>query len=935
MASSAALDLAIEQEERLINLYNTELSILKSDQEKQKQSAQLQEHADATRRAPSVSATAVDSNRVDPLDWILQQQPQASISSLMSSVAVEEERFREDLQAMQAALRGFCFTAVDLVTSVASRRYARASTEMDTTDSVSYNFRGYFQFDTSVKADILVDFRLGRENRNGEARVLGIECKLSSETQDLTWLQEEARIKGEDVTNLSRWIQRLGDYLEFDQRRKRVISIWEEKGFAEATHVRSKSIVKIPLKSRSQVETDNDDTTTRNDRSLSIVWSWKWKEGRDVLRLTQASSTLGLKQQDLDSLVKACESCERAIGLVIPRNGDSDDVDSASESPLELCDAESVSSANEEPLKLRAKRHGRPKTAQQLDDEPILQDPLDDADDEGDPFNSERDESTNDEADDASKDSKRSADQRQLSNYELFRLERIKRNEMRLAQLGLDVMGKQQVVKRPRRRNKKKTVVSPRSRRHSSRLDKDPDEARQVGKAAEDPIAQLLEAPVVSKQSDVMKQRWADPEFRAKVASSRKRSRKDEGKTKFADLSRVPSEIEVRPRRPAQDLEAGGASRSDYRSQQSSVTLSHGLRQEFKVMLPPQRHVEKPASLPSLMVQPRNPRKLAPQSVVRHSAAIADVSKVSQPAKSFGLFQRFMENKKALNDQEQDKEGIATEAPHEETNEVAESTTSEGPSLFQRYMQEEQRKGLALPESMSATKGKNGKKAKSLGLAAVVDSTLQARKLPSDPLKRGSDPQDNTTHSRLFVKRKRGRPKGSKNKSTERQTSNLRPDGTENEMPMQQPSKKRGRSKGSKKKPIHQYLKVEPNPMNLFETQKFGMRLPDNNGNDELYGKSLELATIAPAAAPPARHLESPESQLLFSSRDSLVLASTRLKNPCVGSDHLVCPDRPNLQQQVVSSTGTVGGLLGKVQSLMAEKMLGRSDKGTNDRLNE
>jgi hypothetical protein len=532
MASSSAIDHAIEQEERLIRLYKAELSLLKQQQERRAHSSIPEQHPtqlliDQSTASSAATASAHNNDEVDPLDWILQQQPQASVSSLMTSVAVEEDRFREDLQGMQSALRTFCFTCVDRVATTTSNNKERQTRtpdyEPEDSTLVSYNFQGYFEFDPSIKAEIVVDFRLGREDRKGEARVLGIDCKLSSEKEeDLTWLQQESRIKGEDETNLSKWIDGLSNYLEFDKRRKQCLSAWEQKGYVEATHVGSKSIVKIPLQPKGEVESDDGDfgSVSKNESTcVSIVWGWKWKVGRDVLRLAQASSALGLRQQDLDSLVKACDSCARAIELVIPARGKSSDASDDSEVLVELSETESLSSSYRKSRKERAK--GRSK----MSTEPLLQDPVDDADDEGDAFNSDRgDDHTDDEDnnDGGSKDEWGAADESEMSEYELMRVERIKRNELRLAELGFKSKEKK-ADKKPRRRyrTKKDRKISPR-RRLSSRLNKQLDEEEE--RQEEEEPAEQPSGVRASAQSELMKQRWANPEFRKKIIAGKKRS---------------------------------------------------------------------------------------------------------------------------------------------------------------------------------------------------------------------------------------------------------------------------------------------------------------------------------------------------------------------------------------------------------------------------
>jgi hypothetical protein len=185
----------------------------------------------------------------------------------------------------------------------------------------------------------------------------------------------------------------LSNYLEFDKRRKQFLSAWEEKGYVEVTHVRSKSIVKIPLQPKGEVGSDYEDSgsVSKNESTcVSIVWGWKWKVGRDVLRLAQASSALGLRQQDLDSLVKTCDSCERAIELIIPTRGKSSDDSDDSEALVELGEMEGLSSSD------RKTRIERNKGRSKMSTKPLLQDPVDDADDEGDASHSDRDDDPTD-----------------------------------------------------------------------------------------------------------------------------------------------------------------------------------------------------------------------------------------------------------------------------------------------------------------------------------------------------------------------------------------------------------------------------------------------------------------------------------------------------------------------------------------------------------
>ncbi|EEC46495.1 predicted protein [Phaeodactylum tricornutum CCAP 1055/1] len=291
----------IDRELSLISLYESELKRLKRKLNAQKVAQPLHSAA-----APEHTGTEYgNDSEQDPLDWILQQQQTSAVSNLLASIQSHESLLRDDIEPLQTAIRQFEFTTVDKVPP-------RDGKPSSPHSAVSYSLKGHFLANESIHADFVIDFQLqnsrAEDKMTQTTKILGIICNLSSINEpdrDLSWLAREA--KPTDSGNFASFVTKICSYLEFDVRREACLTKW---GHVTVTRDHSKYLIEIPL--------DHDNTGTNFHLStLSIVWGWKWKDEHDVLRLTQTAFELGLKQQDLDFLVQACGTCEKAIGIVL------------------------------------------------------------------------------------------------------------------------------------------------------------------------------------------------------------------------------------------------------------------------------------------------------------------------------------------------------------------------------------------------------------------------------------------------------------------------------------------------------------------------------------------------------------------------------------------------------------------------------------------
>jgi hypothetical protein len=141
------------------------------------------------------------------------------------------------------------------------------------------------------------------------------------------------------------------------------------------------------------------------------------------------------------------------------------------------------------------------------------------------------------------------------------------------------------------------------------------EEEDQLGK--EKPVEQPLDAPAPSRQSEIMKQRWADPEFRRKVIASKKRSR----------------EIEQTGGASLQIAEAQHDNEQPQSDEEEDLLEKEGAAEQT---------LDAPSPSPPKKKRGRPPLKTPP-----HDESAQDTAS-SEPGQRGGLMQRFLEKMKPL-----------------------------------------------------------------------------------------------------------------------------------------------------------------------------------------------------------------------------------------------------------------------------------------------
>jgi len=441
-ASLVEIEQAIKEEEHLIRAYQEELVLLKKlEEDKGEENCQEDNSISDGDILPSLTMDGVNNNKA------LGSTLGSSVEAPQQEEREEESSCHEDRQKndefflnIQAAIRGFRFTAARQMTSLSStqileRPLAMASAEnfdVSVSKTNSYQFKGYFLSEPTVHASFLMEFEMtnerSSENNTANNRISRLQCEISSTShseEDLSWLQLQTEmLLEEDKTNLPAWIDVVSGYLAFDKRRKKCLSRWKEQRpdiQFKFTNQKSKSLLEFSMTAKDE---DNDKNCS-NPTTLSIAWGWKWKQNCDGLYLIKPKVEC-LEQPDLDSLVKVCGGCKQALRFLMPKR------------------------MNDNDISFHLLRDPRPaKRRRIVDDEDYDIAESSDSDNKSD----------NDDSDDG----------HVLSNYELMRLERIKRNEEYLAQLGLGGNNKTSMPATKKKKYNKKGSKR-KKRRSSSRL---------------------------------------------------------------------------------------------------------------------------------------------------------------------------------------------------------------------------------------------------------------------------------------------------------------------------------------------------------------------------------------------------------------------------------------------------------------------------------
>jgi hypothetical protein len=325
-----------------------------------------------------------------------------------------QEPVHPALLALQAALCGFEVARVQLAS--ATTRGA----------AVAYRFEGRFVDDPDLEATLTIEFAgrsspppppssaianpaaCGQQHRKvvvvgpapapASPRVLSLNVRLSR-----GWLHDElcrsgfmdaAATEGKDAPLI---LSRIVSYLEHDKKRRAFLSRYPfvKVRFREATS----ADVKVPLLAKGSHGSSLYGALQETDvHWLNLSWGWCWMTGKESLRVAEPHPGSYAVPRGIEQLVALSGSCEDAISVILNLPA------------------------------LQERTAATKPAAFQLE--------------------SLRDRESGD-------DTSNEADHSQLSQYELQRLERIKRNEQRLKELGLDefkLPGSQQASPRKRRK---------------------------------------------------------------------------------------------------------------------------------------------------------------------------------------------------------------------------------------------------------------------------------------------------------------------------------------------------------------------------------------------------------------------------------------------------------------------------------------------------
>lgn len=306
-------------------------------------------------------------------------------------------------------ITGFCCESVD------RRKISQEGINLSDSAREEYTIHGYFMDNPSYGAEICLTLaatetkyrktktkkKLG-EHPDKQVQIIFLDCKVisrastdnkgqgaSTHTDDIAWIQEEvSRHSSIDHLNVALWLDRVVSYLRFQKGRNLFLQQHAEK--LSVVH-QERSVVSLEIKFREA----KGYTVRRNvSQSMTLIWQWSWKRNQDTLRLQEKGRPADMHPADLEELINIVGSCQETVFLLLP-----------SSKTRTVAQAENVES---------------------------------DADDEGQSL--DEDESVLVDSRTTARSRKRvkqSEPEHQLSEYELERLERIKRNEAYLSSLGL------------------------------------------------------------------------------------------------------------------------------------------------------------------------------------------------------------------------------------------------------------------------------------------------------------------------------------------------------------------------------------------------------------------------------------------------------------------------------------------------------------------
>lgn len=304
----------IRSEERLIQLYEAELAALEQAQ----QGWDLNRTGNHAHVLPGMPSCGGDSSTTSAGDddlWSL--FPDDQYRQPLSY----QEPVHPDILSLQASLLGFQFTDMKRLDSSEDH------------NELSYEFRGCFVNDRHLEATLRMVFRRTDESAKADdeedqlddldaactARILRALCKVNR-----PWMQAEMKmfytVSDDDfveTTDFSAWIQQIVSYLEFDTRRNDFLH--HHPMIAVQRHDGSKITIQLPLlKPDTPYPGTHTSGQSQDIPTISLNWVWSWNAEVDALQMTE--STLppisGLTAHGLAMLV-AVRTCPGALLLIL------------------------------------------------------------------------------------------------------------------------------------------------------------------------------------------------------------------------------------------------------------------------------------------------------------------------------------------------------------------------------------------------------------------------------------------------------------------------------------------------------------------------------------------------------------------------------------------------------------------------------------------
>jgi hypothetical protein len=432
-ATTISLDDQIVEEELLIRLYQNELDQLKRYQSRRHHAYNNDDALACTIMSvtPEQEEQVIDDDDETDnvlLDWMHHKNSLSSQELSKQSADSLDSAPLARMNRLQALLSGFCIESVHRL--LAPNR-SNTLQEKERKIQEVYRLQGYFVDDPSLGAAIRMElhaesFQEGNDTSTTKERQLRIaaldfsiqsriasleateQASRHSYDSDILWLQHQVVSANRlDPLNLSSWVEGLTRYLRF--RNQRLAFLQEhEKVIAITKQVHSNMTIELLLGGQSQDA--NDETNSRSIKqhtTIHLEWDWSWKHQKDFLRMPETiMMSLSMHRAGLKHLVELTGSSQAAIGLMLATANSS------------RCQGSSSDNSS--------------------DKEKDKDDDDDDSADDDLGFKADDDDDYSSSGEDDEDQHYYHEEEHKLSEYELERLERIKRNEAYFASLGLN-----------------------------------------------------------------------------------------------------------------------------------------------------------------------------------------------------------------------------------------------------------------------------------------------------------------------------------------------------------------------------------------------------------------------------------------------------------------------------------------------------------------